>query len=178
MVDGAGISERVMRSIAGNIYGENPPAALIPEMRRIRDRMEKELAQENENRYDLKFGRGGQVDIEYLVQFLALVNAGRDPSLRQPNTLQALAALEAAGILTPADRRLLEDALRFYRRVENRLRIVSDRAAHQLPSAGPELLRLARRLGYGGEDPGRSAIDDYERHREAVRGLFERYLQL
>jgi glutamate-ammonia-ligase adenylyltransferase len=178
MVDAAGISARVVQSIAGNIYGDNPAAALVPEMRRVRERMEKELAQETENRYDLKFGRGGQVDIEYLVQFLALRHGGKNPALREPRTLKALAALENAGILGAADRQVLEAAHRFYRRLENRLRIVSDRAAHQLPEAGPGLRRLARRLGYAGEDPGRALLDDYERHREAVRELFERYLQI
>ena len=178
MVDAAGISARVVQSIAGNIYGDNPAAALVPEMRRVRERMEKELAQETENRYDLKFGRGGQVDIEYLVQFLALRHGGKNPALREPQTLKALAALENAGILGAADRQVLEAAHRFYRRLENRLRIVSDRAAHQLPEAGPGLRRLARRLGYAGEDPGRALLDDYERLREAVRELFERYLRL
>jgi len=178
MVDPAGISARVMASVAGNVYGENRPAELIPEMRRMRERIEKELAQEKENRYDLKFGRGGQVEIEYLVQFLALAQGGKNPSLREPNTLKALAAMAQAGILPAADRAVLEAAHRFYRRLENRLRIVSDRAAHQLPQAGPDLKRLARRLGYAGDDPGRALLDDYQRHREAVRELYERYLRL
>ena len=177
LVDEAGISGRVMKSIAGNIYGGNPAEALVPEMRRIRERMEKELAQESKNRYDLKFGRGGQVDIEYLVQFLVLAHGERHPELREPNTLQALAALAGAGLLPEADRRVLEAAHRFYRRLENRLRIVSDRAAHQFPEEGPGLKRLARRLGYEGESAGQALIEDYERHREAVRDLFERYLR-
>jgi len=178
MVDAAGISARVMGSIAGNIYGQNPPEELIPEMRRVRERMEKELAQEKENRYDLKFGRGGQVDIEYLVQFLVLVHGGQNPALREPATLKALSALEQAGILPAADREVLAAAHRFYRRLENRLRIVNDQAAHQLPEAGPGLKRLARRLGYSGDDPGRALLDDYQRLREAVREVFERYLRI
>jgi glutamate-ammonia-ligase adenylyltransferase len=178
MVDAAGISARVMGSIAGNIYGQNLPEELIPEMRRVRERMEKELAQEKENRYDLKFGRGGQVDIEYLVQFLVLVHGGQNPALREPATLKALSALLQAGILPAADREVLAAAHRFYRRLENRLRIVNDQAAHQLPEAGPGLKRLARRLGYSGDDPGRALLDDYQRLREAVREVFERYLRI
>ncbi|WP_250257602.1 bifunctional [glutamine synthetase] adenylyltransferase/[glutamine synthetase]-adenylyl-L-tyrosine phosphorylase [Dermabacter sp. Marseille-Q3180] len=53
--------------------------------------------------HHLKLGRGGTTDVEWCVQRLLLEHAGNDESLRTVGTLDALAALESAGHLTPSD---------------------------------------------------------------------------
>ena len=50
---------------------------------------------------NLKRGPGGIVDIEFLVQMLQLKHGRRNLRIRSPNTLTALAALDAAGISRP-----------------------------------------------------------------------------
>ncbi len=52
---------------------------------------------------ELKRGRGGIRDIEFAVQLLQLVHGRADPSLRSPNTLQALAVLASAGYVDGGD---------------------------------------------------------------------------
>ena len=47
--------------------------------------------------YDLKRGRGGIREVEFFVQIHQLIHGGREPELRAPATLDALAALEQAG---------------------------------------------------------------------------------
>src|SRR5262249_15687361 len=47
---------------------------------------------------NLKRGPGGLVDIEFLVQMLQLKHAARFPKVAVPGTLDALAALAAAGV--------------------------------------------------------------------------------
>ena len=47
--------------------------------------------------YDLKRGRGGIREIEFFAQVHQLIYGGRDPSLRVPATVDALAALAKAG---------------------------------------------------------------------------------
>jgi glutamate-ammonia-ligase adenylyltransferase len=47
--------------------------------------------------YDLKRGRGGIREIEFFAQVHQLIYGGRDPSLRPPATVDALAALAKAG---------------------------------------------------------------------------------
>ena len=60
---------------------------------------------------DLKRGPGGIVDIEFLVQMLQLQHARKNPRLRTPNTLAALAALHAAGLLDARGTRVLRRRL-------------------------------------------------------------------
>ncbi|HET8611886.1 MAG TPA: glutamine-synthetase adenylyltransferase, partial [Sphingomonas sp.] len=51
--------------------------------------------------YDLKRGRGGIREIEFFAQIHQLIHGGREPELRAPATLDALAALAAADRIEP-----------------------------------------------------------------------------
>jgi glutamate-ammonia-ligase adenylyltransferase len=52
----------------------------------------------------VKTGHGGIRDIEFVIQFLQLLNGGALPEVRTGNTLEAIASLEKAGSLTPDER--------------------------------------------------------------------------
>ncbi len=84
--------------------------------------------------YDLKRGRGGIREVEFYAQIHQLIHGGRDPALRAPATLDALAALGAAGRIDPADAAMLADAYRLYRTVEHRLQMIEDKQTHSLPA--------------------------------------------
>ena len=83
--------------------------------------------------YDLKRGRGGIREIEFFAQIHQLIHGGREPGLRAPATLDALAALGAAGRIDPTDADELARAYRLYRTTEHRLQMVEDRQTHSLP---------------------------------------------
>ncbi|MGO9801082.1 MAG: glutamine-synthetase adenylyltransferase, partial [Candidatus Binatus sp.] len=76
--------------------------------------------------HDVKLGEGGIREIEFLAQTLQLVWGGRDPHLRTPATLQALADLAVAGRLDPKAGGELAGAYVLLRRVEHRLQMVAD----------------------------------------------------
>jgi glutamate-ammonia-ligase adenylyltransferase len=124
--------------------------------------------------HDVKLGEGGIREIEFLVQTLQLVWGGRDPALRVPTTLGALALLVRAGHVPEAAAVELEEAYRFLRRVEHRLQMVGDRQTHTLPERPAELRRVALFLGY--EDAGQFAADmaaRFERVRRRYGDVFE-----
>jgi glutamate-ammonia-ligase adenylyltransferase len=149
-------------------------AALAAEIRRMRERMESELAREATRGKNPKTGRGGLVDVEFAAQFLQLAHGHEHPEIRTGSTPAALAALRAAGLLREADHEVLSRGYDFLRRVELRLRIVHDFGVDHLPDSGPALEQLARRLGYFGEDPGARFVAEYARVTAAVRQAFER----
>lgn len=69
----------------------------------MRARMRAELDRSNAERFDLKQGEGGLVDLEFLVQFLVLRDASQAPALLPPRaTPLQLEALREAGVLAPA----------------------------------------------------------------------------
>ena len=151
-------------------------AGMAEEIGRLRARMEKELANETKHRFNIKTGRGGLVDVEFLVQYLQLREGPSLPSLRLRATLPALDALAQAGLLPAEDARELRSAYAFLRRLENRLRIVHDRSIQQITDQPRELDKLARRLGYRDASPGARMLVEYREQTERVRAIYARYL--
>jgi [glutamine synthetase] adenylyltransferase / [glutamine synthetase]-adenylyl-L-tyrosine phosphorylase len=158
------------------VYQRPLPPGAAEEIHRLRLRMEREVAGETSGELDPKAGHGGLVDVEFATQYLQLLHGGQLPAVRLPNTVQALDALEAAGRVSRGDATTLRAGYLFHRRVENRLRLVHGRALTRLPTAGPALTLLARRLGYGGTDPGEAFLSAYRHQAEAVRAAYGRVL--
>jgi len=119
--------------------------ALAKGIAEMRARIERELAK---GRANLKVGRGGLVDIEFAAQYLQLVHARAEPSLRTQSTLGAIEAAIELGVCDPLAGAVLADGYRFLRFLEHRMRIVHDRSVATLPEGGLELDKLARRAGY------------------------------
>ncbi len=108
--------------------------------------------------FNVKLGRGGIREIEFLAQTLQLVWGGRDPALRAPRTLDAMRLLVRAGHLPQATAKLLAAAYRFLRRVEHRLQMVADRQTHSLPEQPDRLEAFAVFMGYAGTEPFAAAL--------------------
>ena len=131
----------------------------INEIKALKRRIEQK-ARRSGPESDVKTGRGGIRDVEFVVQFLQLLNGGGLPGVRQRNTLLALAHLQEAGCLTDQERHILEDGYRFLRKVEHRLQTMFDLQTHRLPAAEDELRKLARRMGYR-DLPQQSALEQF-----------------
>jgi glutamate-ammonia-ligase adenylyltransferase len=165
----ADFAAAVMAADDEGAYGLAWRPELADEIASMRERLQASRPPGN-----LKRGPGGLADIEFLAQ-LFQIKYGRDlPALRCPNTWQALAALRQGGLLDAAEQTDLTAAYNFLLRVQNRLRIVHNRTIDELPEAGEEVDKLARRLGY--ESCGRF-LAELERHRTRTRELFLHLLE-
>ena len=98
--------------------------------------------------YDLKRGRGGIREIEFFAQIHQLVWGGREPALRAPATLDALAALAAAGRVDGSDAALLGEAYRWLRTIEHRLQMRADEQTHSVPLTATTREAVAALSGY------------------------------
>jgi len=130
------------------ILGSYLTRADIAGIRAIKRNIERSNAEGRSGSRNIKTGRGGIRDVEFVIQFLQLLHASQLESLPSGNTLLAIVQLERAGCLTPQERSLLETNYRFLRRVEHALQIVFDAQTHTLPESPEEMKRLAIRLGY------------------------------
>ena len=92
-------------------------AALQEDVVSMRARMRKELDRSEAGRFDLKHGRGGVGDIEFIVQYLVLRNARNYPAvIRFSDNIRQIAALAAVGRLDVQTAARLQDAYREFRR--------------------------------------------------------------
>jgi len=160
--------------VSGFVFGRGLDAAEAAEIGRMRARMESEIAREERGQWDLKAGRGGLVDVEFVAEMLELRHGHDHATVRQRRTEDALDALHAEGLLGADDHRTLVDGYRFLRRVQSRLRIERDQAVHTLDRKDPKLAALARRLGYQGSGAERRLVRQIETTREGIRGVFDR----
>lgn len=97
--------------------------------------------------YDVKRSRGGIREVEFFAQIHQLIHGGREPALRAPATLDALAALAAAGRIGAGEAETLAAAYRLLRTIEHRLQMVDDRQTHRLPGEAAALDGVARLHG-------------------------------
>jgi glutamate-ammonia-ligase adenylyltransferase len=149
-------------------------ASDIREVRRIKARVEKErLPRGADPTLNTKLGRGGLSDVEWTVQLLQLEHAADTPSLQVPSTVDALAALAAAGFLDAEQLEALRSAWEVATRARNAIFLVRGRASDQLPRPGLELAGVARAFGYGADmDPGQF-LEDYRRTSRHARSVVE-----
>jgi glutamate-ammonia-ligase adenylyltransferase len=152
------------------------PADARDEIHRIRRRMETELAREGGGRHDFKLGRGGQLDVENVVQLLRLQHGAAHPDLLDPlSTPRSIERLRDIGALDEATARTLSSGWEFLRRLAAGLRIVENRSISDLDEERGDLDGLARRLGYTAERRSSEArkllLTDYRRHTEAIRRI-------
>ncbi len=167
--------EKIIRH---TVYDFSTDEAARAEIHRLRMRMENELAKESAGIYNIKTGRGGMVDVEFIVQYLQLKYGRNMPEVRVVNTLEALTALGEAGILAEDEVADLSNGYRFLRRLENRLRIIHDYSMNGLGGTRDYLDKLARRLGYDTKlrHPGDDMMRDYEEVTAKVRKVYDRVL--
>ena len=172
------LKEGIEEIIRHTVYGAGADETVRGEIHRLRMRMETELAKEKEGSYNIKTGRGGLVDVEFVVQYLQLKH-GRDyPDIRSTNTIVALKSMKGGGILAEDACETLLSGYKFLRRLENRLRIIHDYSMNALGGSREYLNRLARRLEYDPrlKNPGDLLMKDYERVTEGVRGVYDQIL--
>lgn len=171
-------ARRISETTARIVYERPLPPDLKNEIYRLRGRMEAEIAKEGEEMLNIKTGRGGMVDVEFLAQYMQLIHGRSHPELRQCNTLKTLEALQSAGLLSADAAETLTSGYKFLRRLENKLRLVHDQSINEIATDRASLLKLARRLGYPERPrrPDEVLREDYTRVTEKVRALFDQHL--
>ena len=102
--------------------------------------------------HNIKLGRGGIREIEFFAQTQQLIAGGRNPGLRDRDTLTTLDKLCDDKWIDAQARDSMKEAYCFLRVVEHRLQMVNDEQTQTLPSENEGLERFARFLGFENRD--------------------------
>ncbi len=155
------------------IYPKSPTPDLLEEVANIKHRIERDVVGPDKLERDVKLGRGGIRDIEFIVQTLQLIHGARNPFLQQASMLKALRALRELDLLPHDDVLALDNAYRFLRRVEHRLQIEAEQQTHTVPDEQNPLKRLAQSLRFASATDFTAALRD---RMGAVRPIFQRII--
>ena len=165
------IGERVMSTISYFVYDKPIHDGFHKEIHHLRSRMEKEIARETIEKLNLKTGRGGLVDIEFLVQMLQLRYGGSYNAVRKQNTLEALDGLHKCGLIRDSYYEELKDGLNFLKRLENLLRLLHDRSISELYESDFHKLALEMDLKGNGE----RLKESYNSKTGEIRRIYDEY---
>ncbi|MDE2202130.1 MAG: bifunctional [glutamate--ammonia ligase]-adenylyl-L-tyrosine phosphorylase/[glutamate--ammonia-ligase] adenylyltransferase [Burkholderiaceae bacterium] len=97
---------------------------------------------------NIKLGRGGIREIEFVAQVFQLIRGGQDFALRVRPTLEVLRAAAERGLIDADVVARLTEAYRFLRQLEHRLQYIEDAQTHNLPGSAEDQLRVARMMGF------------------------------
>src|SRR5215204_1271988 len=126
---------------------------------------------EKKSGFNVKLGRGGIREIEFIAQALQLAHGGLDDWLRVPHTLVSLGRLADRGFITQPERSSLSDAYYFLRCLEHRLQMEHGLQTHTVPEGGEAQALLARRMGFSNTNDFVSALRTHTTH---VRNTYDR----
>ncbi len=136
----------------------------------IRAEVTRQESRHPERSNNVKLGRGGIREIEFLAQVFQLIRGGRDPDLRDRSTRGTLATLARKNLLAPAVVDGLLDSYTFLRNLEHRLQYLDDAQTHNLPASPDDVALVARMMDY---DTPAALLDALARHRHFVATQFD-----
>jgi len=150
----AALAERFQTIRREILQHERDPVTLRQEVCDMRERMRAELDASTEECFDLKQGRGGIADIEFMVQYKVLAHAFRCPDLLTfTDNIRQIDGLERCGALSIADAARMRHAYRGLRRRIHLLKLQEQPAQVSLDEAREVregVTRIWRRLMQGG----------------------------
>ena len=120
---------------------------------------------------DVKLGKGGIREIEFIAQALQLSYGGRDRWLRSSHTLISLTRLADRGLLAEDELSQLFEAYEFLRRLEDILQMENGLQTHLVPNDAPRRYLVARRMRCSDTDSFNAELD---KHTANVHRIFRR----
>lgn len=155
-------------------YPREFTAEQAQQVRRMKARVEHERMPHGADRTrQLKLGRGGLSDVEWLVQLIQLQHAHKVEGLRTTSTLDALDAAVDANLVAAEDAEVLRDAWLLATKIRGGNVLRGVRQSDLLPTLRDALEAVARWSGY---TPGnaRQLEEDYLRVTRNARKVYER----
>ncbi len=129
---------------------ERDADSLLRDVADMRARIDKEHG--TETVWNVKYLRGGLIDIEFIAQYLQLLHAHTTPDVLSPNTGTALRRLAEAGALTEEHADTLIAALALWQRVQAYLRLTVENAFEPEEASESLLAGLVRAANPESED--------------------------
>src|SRR5216110_3408996 len=155
------------------IYPKSATPDLLEEIANIKRRIERDVVGPDKLERDVKLGRGGIREIEFVVQALQLIHGAHHAFLQEASMLKALRGLRQLDLLPHDEVLTLDKAYRFLRRVEHRLQIEAEQQTHTVPREPEALRRLALSLRFSSGERFTMALQEKMR---TVRSIFERVI--
>jgi glutamate-ammonia-ligase adenylyltransferase len=151
------------------VYRRYLDYGVFESLRQMKRLISQEVARKDKHD-DIKLGRGGIREIEFIAQLFQLVRGGQDKRLRSRSLLKVLDELGRRGIIAADKAQGLAAGYRFLRKAENCLQALDDQQTHAIPDDDATRQRWADAMSASGWD---ELAAELERHRSFVQRVFD-----
>jgi len=156
-------------------YPRSINESALREVVAMKGRIEHEVLKADELERNVKLGRGGIREIEFVAQALQVLHAGRQPFLQGAQTVPCLGKLVQYELLSKEESQQLTEAYCFLREVEHRLQMEDNLQTHTIPAERLAQERLSRLMGF-------ATAAEFEAvrrtHTRNVRDVFARLIKV
>ena len=157
------LGRQLLEQLMPWVYHRNLSRADIGGIKALKRKIERRALMTGQDETNVKTGRGGIRDIEFIIQFMQLLNGGDLPAVRTTNTLEAIRLLEQARCLTSAESTVLAQNYVWLRKLEHRLQMMLDLQTHSIPTAEDELHKVAKRMVAAAPTSPETALQTFRR---------------
>ena len=167
--DGLGSQSNVEKLLKPFIFRKYLDYNALASMRDLKLQIHRDVTQKGQQD-NIKLGRGGIREIEFIAQVFQLIRGGQDGSLQIKSTLAVLSLLKNKGLLQEKTVDELIVAYVFLRNLEHRLMYVEDQQTQDLPKTDEAKARIARAMNYKNWE---ALLSTLNAHRKIVAQHFD-----
>lgn len=143
------LGEQLLRRLSPFVYRRSTSPAIFAEISEVMQRAHgqaRPFEPEEHAEFDLKLDRGGIREVEFFVQALQLLHAGKHPMLISPSTLRGLDRLASQGFISDREHQVLDSAYRYFRQLEHRVQLGEGQQSHAWPVEDQARALVLRRV--------------------------------
>lgn len=161
------------------VYRRHLDYGVIASIRELHSQIQHEAERRSSSHHgrsrDIKLGRGGIREIEFLAQMFQLMRGGTDPRFRIRPTLEVLELVKRQGILPAKEVDDLKAAYVYLRNLEHRIQVWEDQQTHYLPEDADARSRLAASMvGPNQIQDQATFLSELDKHQLSVAQYFEK----
>ena len=164
-----GDGDALMALVRPFIYRRHLDYSVFASLRDLHGQIRREV-ERRERSGNIKLGRGGIREVEFIAQLFQLIRGGHEAALRRQPTLEVLALLARQGVLPETAVEELSQDYDFLRNLEHRLQYRDDQQTHELPTEDASRTAIALAMGYDGYA---ALAAELERRRARVSRQFD-----
>ena len=177
VIDNNNLATESLDAIKPVIYSKYPIEHLRTEIMQMRKKAQEELGSPKD-KYEIKRGEGGIMDIDFITHYLQLLHGWKQQSLQTPSTRQALRKLNTQGLLDGSSCQELIEAYNYLKRIEGALRMFDMKSISAFSKQPAEVYSLARAMGYFNKDMAHSSELFLENYLDIVKNVRQKFIKI
>jgi glutamate-ammonia-ligase adenylyltransferase len=167
------LGDEFMKKIKPFVFRRNLDFSHLKEIQQSKLKIDKHLKSgKDKYKNNVKLGKGGIREIEFIIQSYQLIYGGKMPWLAETNSLKALHRIFERGLIGNVQYAQLADALLFLRDLENRMQVTYGRQIQIIPDKKDELLSLALKMNLKGKE---ELLQEYQDISDNVHDIFSEF---